>query len=384
MRYSRVLFGLALVVFAIWVIVSEQMTGASDDAVVNAQLSTLQTPVSGTLTMVPRSLGSAVRSGEEIAFVADMLVDNIRLNDLAMERAFVTAEVARVSAHLQGTGKQIDVMTERFAAYQPQRIAEIETLLSHARARLSLLNGGAADGGNAGSLGDTGGQGDIRRDKIALDYALEQVAVLEITLRAAQAGVFLRDGSNDAPYSEQRRNQLEAQRDGLAADVAEASARLAAIDARITKERIRTTLLAGGAVDATVNGRLWEILAVNGETVQRGQDVLRLLDCDSVIVTVSVTENIYNQLDVGEAAVFRLSGDGRSFPASVIRLAGAGAATIYQNLAVAPSQHNLERYDVALLVPALRATPELRCIIGRTGRVFFNRRPLDWLRNMWG
>ena len=384
MRYSRVLFGLALVVFAIWVIVSEQMAGASDDAVVNAQLSTLQTPISGTLTMVPRSLGSAERSGEEIAFVADVLVDNIRLNDLAMERAFVTADVARVAAHVQETEIQIDAMAERFAAYQPHRIAEIETLLSHARARLSLLESGVADSGTAGSLGDTGVQGDIRRDKIALDYAAEQVTVLEITLRAAQAGVFLQGGSNDAPSSEQRRAELEAQRDGLAADLAGASARLAAIDARITKERIRTTLLAGAAVDATVNGRLWEILAANGETVQRGQDVLRLLDCDSVIVTVSVTENIYNRLDVGEAAVFRLSGDGRSFPASVIRLAGAGAATIYQNLAVAPSQHNLERYDVALLVPALRATPELRCSIGRTGRVFFNRRPLDWLRNLWG
>ena len=111
--------------------------------------------------------------------------------------------------------------------------------------------------------------------------------------------------------------------------------------------------------------------------------MLRLLDCDSTLVTVSVTEGVYNRLTVGEAAVFKLSGEGRSFSASVIRLAGPGAATIYQNLAIAPGQRHLERYDVALIVPSLREAPELRCAVGRTGRAFFEARPLDWLRDMW-
>lgn len=67
----------------------------------------------------------------------------------------------------------------------------------------------------------------------------------------------------------------------------------------------------------------------------------------------------------------------------MLRLAGAGAATVYRNLAVAPSSKHLERYDVTLLVSGLKDDPELACAVGRTGRVFFERRPLDWLRRLF-
>ena len=386
MRYSRLFIGLALILLALWVIVSEQMAGASADAVINARLNTLRSPIAGQLLMPPRALGSSVRLGEELVSVTDPLVDKIRLDDLAMERGFAEAEVARLSVHVARAAEQIETLETRRQAYSLERVREIETRLSHARARLDLLERGASGDGPVAALveeGQSGDQGDPQIEGIALEYARERVAVLEITLRSAKSGVFLGDGYNDAPFSEQRRIELETLRSGLDADLTNAKARLDSVDARILKERERTTLLAGAALHSTANGQVWEFLAANGETVQRGQDVLRLLDCDSTIVTVSVTESIYNRLTIGEAAVFRLSGEGRNFAASVIRLAGPGAGTIYQNLAIAPSQRHLERYDVALVVPRLRETPELRCAVGRTGRAFFDARPLDWLRSMW-
>ena len=78
-----------------------------------------------------------------------------------------------------------------------------------------------------------------------------------------------------------------------------------------------------------------------------------------------------------------MNGSDRLLPGLVTRVAGSGASTVYQNLAIAPSERHLERFDVTLDVPALRQEPELRCLIGRTGRVFFEARPLDWLRQMW-
>jgi hypothetical protein len=63
-------------------------------------------------------------------------------------------------------------------------------------------------------------------------------------------------------------------------------------------------------------------------------------------------------------------------------LAGSGAETIYRNLAIAPSRQHLERYDVTLLSPALRDS-DVGCAIGRTGRVFFDARPLDFVRRFW-
>ncbi|MBC7478649.1 MAG: HlyD family efflux transporter periplasmic adaptor subunit [Pseudorhodobacter sp.] len=386
MRYFRLVLGSLIIVLAIWLIVGEQMTGASADAVVNARLSMLRAPIAGTIAMPSRGLGSSVSLGEEVASVTDPLVDGVRMNDLEMERGFLAAGIARLKAEIETAATQIAELSGRGKVYHAERVAEIETRLSHAKARLGLLEQGArADGQLTGLLeeGQSGIPGDPHVPEIALDYARERVAVLEIALRAAQADVFLGDGYNDAPFSEQRRNELETAQEGLLAELAEAKARLATVEARIGAERQRTTKLGGAVLTATVNGQVWEVLAGNGETVQRGQDVLRLLDCDAPLVTVSVTEGTYNRLRIGDNAVFRLNGDGRSLPASVIRLGGTGAATFYQNLAIAPSLRHLERFDVALSVPALQSEPALRCTVGRTGRAFFDARPMDWLRDLW-
>lgn len=88
----------------------------------------------------------------------------------------------------------------------------------------------------------------------------------------------------------------------------------------------------------------------------------------------------YNDLSPGDPARFRPSGGDATFEGTVARLAGSGAETIYRNLAIAPSVRHLERYDVAIVVAVLREDPELACAVGRTGQVFFQDRPLDWLR----
>lgn len=386
MRYSRLLIGLALIFVALWVIVGEQMSGVSANAVVNAPLSTLRAPVAGQITLQDRPLGSAVRRQDELATVVDPLVDSIRVNDLVMEQSFATAEVTALTARIAALAPQIDSLSARRDAFEAGRIAEIEARLSHARERLQLLQEGVgADASMTGLLNqDQATQAnDPRSTDIAINLAQERVAVLQIELGAAETGVFLGDGYNDAPYSEQRRTELVTERDRLTVDLAQAEARLAAVSARLEQERLRLNLLSGAALQATANGQLWEVLAADGETVQRGQDVLRLADCDRAIVTLSVSENVYNRLKIGDGAAFRLSGDGRNFDGTIIRMAGSGAATVYKNLAVAPSQRHLERFDVALLVPALRNEADLRCSIGRTGRAFFEARPLDVLRGWW-
>lgn len=100
-------------------------------------------------------------------------------------------------------------------------------------------------------------------------------------------------------------------------------------------------------------------------------------------MTLSVTEEVYNRLRIGDTGEFRLAGNGETYSGTVSRLAGSGAATIYRNLAIAPRQRHLERYDVAVTVPRLATDPDLRCPIGQTGRVFFEARPLDWLRDLF-
>ncbi|WP_138469521.1 HlyD family secretion protein [Poseidonocella sp. HB161398] len=386
MKYARPLIGLIIVLVALWIIVGEQMSGASADAVVNAPVVTVRADVAGTLEQPERDFGARVARGEIVASVTDELVDTIRLNDLLMEQEYAAAATARTEADLEATKALREALLDRSETFHRERLDEIRTRLDHARVRLAILEGGDfpddLDQRLIDGLDDLQNRlpGEPLVDALVLDHARERVDVLQIALRAAEAGVFLGDGYNDSPNAEQRATELASVISGFETALAENKAREAAIARRIDRERVRTNTLTGGDIAAPVNGLYWETLQADGVTVQRGDPILRLVDCDRTMVTLSVTERIYNGLRIGEKATFRLEGQSEVFDGTIARLAGSGAATVYEHLAVAPSQRHLERYDVALLVPGLAADPEVGCLIGQTGRAFFDRRPLDWLR----
>jgi hypothetical protein len=91
-------------------------------------------------------------------------------------------------------------------------------------------------------------------------------------------------------------------------------------------------------------------------------------------------------LSVGDPAQFRLRGAARTYEGMVSRLAGSGAKSVYESLAIAPSDEHLKRFDVTLVFPELNTDPELGCVVGRTGRVTFMAGPLqfwrDWLAQL--
>jgi hypothetical protein len=297
MRIGRLFLGLVVILFALWVIIGEQITGVSSNAVVNARLSTLRTPIAGTLDLPMRPFGAVIYEGEELAALNDQLVDVVRRDDLRMERAFAVAEIARLVS---------------FGADQAVAGTTDPDVLANRSPRTDRRIGGS----------------DI--------------------------DVFL----------------------------SEAQSRLAAIDVRLVEENTRIDRLTNATLTAPTSALLWEVLADDGEIVQRGQDILKLMVCGTALVTLSVPDNVYNRLRVGQPAKFRLDGTETLYDGTITRMAGAGAETIYRNLAVAPSIKHLERYDIALLVPELREHSELRCTVGQTGRVFFETRPLDWVRDL--
>lgn len=382
MRLTRLVLGALIVVAAVWIIVAEQMASASANAFVNARLSTLRAPIAGEIEMPDRALGSAVTEGEVLVSVFDRRSDSIRLNDLEMELAFAQAQTARLETVAEETQGMIDTLSQRSDRFTERTIAELELRLAHARDRLRLL--GVTPGDGTDELDEAAEESLAgAADSVTQSRAREEVDVLENALVAARSGVFVGDGYNDAPNAEQRRVELETVLDGIQADLQEARAREEAIDTRVIAEQISVNRLSSAEIRSTVDGRLREVLAADGERLQRGEPVLRLVDCGSLFVTLSVTESVYNGLQVGDPAEFLMAGREERYPGTVARLSGAGAGTIYTNLAVAPSAQHLERYDVAVEVPGLVSDPALDCPVGRTGRVFFEARPLDWVRGLF-
>ena len=389
MKYGRLILGLMAIVVAVWIIVGEQMSGATADAVVNAPIVTVRATVAGNLTVPTRQLGGRITQGEVLASIQDPVVDRIRLDDLLMEARLEEATRVQIEVLLSDTQAIRDTLVARTAIFREERRQELRTRLAHAEARLAILEAQGAIPDDDQKLlldavedGTDRLPGEPRLDALVLDHARERVAVLQIALQAAEQNVFLGDGYNDAPNAEQRAIELESEIAALQSRLIEAQERSAAVRERADRERLRVNSLTGGDVSSPVTGLLWEVLQANGVNVQRGDPLLRLVDCQGAVVTASVTEGVYNALSIGDAAKFRLAGASSVYDATVARLAGSGAETIYRNLAVAPSQRHLERFDVALIVPQLAQSGPEACMIGRTGRAFFDARPLDAFRRL--
>lgn len=390
MKYGRLIIGILAVVVALWIIVGEQMSGASANAFVNAPIVTVRAPVAGNLDVPARQLGVHIRKGELLANIKDPIVDRVRLDDLLMEVRLEEAARDQITELLSETEAIREQLEERTRIFRQHRIDELRERLSRAQTRLEILQGGAGAANTQEQRLLEGVEENGNRlpaepaiETIVLEHALERVAVLQIALRAAEQNVFLGDGYNDAPYAEQRSVELDSEIFGMTARFAEAKARVAAVKERADGARIRVNTLAGGELRSPVTGTFWEILEADGTNVQRGDPLLRLVDCRAIVVTLSVTERIYNKLTIGDQAKFRMGGSSDVYEATVSRLAGSGAATIYRNLAISPGQKHLERFDVTLIVPGLIEDGNTDCPIGRTGRAFFTTRPLDGLRSLF-
>lgn len=396
MRSIKIIAGLVIIFLALFVIVREQTAGVSADAFINARVTTIRAPIAGTFDLVPRPLGARITTNDALGTIVDPLVDDVRLSDLRQQRATIAAEVVRLKETAENLTRSIEDLRARAGNYRRERIEQLRAEIAGAEASAKSAEARVRFAGlslNRSSRLSTQGlrtgealeqaQSLVEVAELDLQAARERERIARINLSAAERGIFLGDGYNDAPYSEQRISELEVQKAELLSNATAQSAALEALDTRIRAEQLRVNRLSSAALEANVSGLVWDYLAVSGETVQRGQDLITLVDCQSSIVTLSVTERIYNQVTLGSTARFRMNGSDRLLAGVVTRVAGSGASTVYENLAIAPSERHLERFDVTLEVAALRQDPELRCLIGRTGRVFFEERPLDWLRRVW-
>lgn len=389
MRYAKLGLGLAVLLLAIWIIVGEQLSGASADATINAPVVVLRSPVAGVVDVRKRQIGSSVNAADVIATVSDPLPDRSRLADLELEHDTAAAQLKSLTAQKAAAEDALARMKQRSEIYRKDRIADLMLQLKFAQQQLdqakaqqgAAQNGGAQSGGaQAGRAGSAahanGGGGDQSR-------AEERVAMLTNAIAAAEGGVFLGDGAGEMSFSEQQALMLTQSIATLTARMAEARDAVTAIETRIRAERKSLNQSGLASISAQVDGIYWQELARDGTYVNRGDPIARVVDCGAELVTASVPEGTYQRLQRGMQVTFRANGDGKILHGVIVRLAGVGARTLYETMAVAPTEKHLQRYDVAVSIPALASDDTLSCAIGRTGRVFFDARPLDRLRNLF-
>jgi multidrug resistance efflux pump len=396
MKIFRLVAGLVLLIGGLYVLVGEHFAGTSADATVNARITVVRAPIEGVVSLAVRSIGARIKAGELIADVVDDRFDTARLIDLERQLDSQRLEAKRAAAQRLALIQARDGFASQLASYQKGRVGQIEARLAEARAAqdASAARLREAEGTlrRANELNDRGVQtaANLERSRAASDVAQQELEsarqrtnYLVTELAAARTGVFIGDSYNDAPFSSQRVRELDLRLAELDAEQAQHEARIAQLERQIGAERVRVNRLTSASLTTRVSGMVWDFLIDDGEYARRGQDLVRLVDCSTLIVTAGVTEALYDSLSIGFPVQFRLFGDDRVFDGTVTRLGGSGASSLYANLAVGPSAEHLQRFDVTVSVPALAAQSDLSCAIGRTGRVIFSAGPVAAMRRFF-
>ncbi|WP_439373111.1 HlyD family secretion protein [Bradyrhizobium sp. DASA03120] len=393
MKLARVVIGSLLLAGGLYVIIGEHFAGTSADATVNARLYLVRAPIDGRVTLAVKSIGGRINAGELAAEVADERFDTARLLELERDRDNQRIELIRIAGQRDALSRSRAGFDAQSTDYQRGRIRQIEARIAETKATqdaaAARLREADAEFKRANELNNRGVQTAANLDRARatfdvaqqeLESAQQRVNYFETELASARTGVFIGESYNDAPFSTQRIRELDQRLAELFVDEEQIKARIIQFDGQIDAERVRVNRLTSATLNARVPGLVWDILVDDGEYARRGQDLVKLVNCNSLVVTAGVSESLYDNLSVGAAVQFRLFGDERIFDGTITRLGGAGASPLYANLAVGPSPQHLQRFDVTVTVPGLAEQPDLGCAIGRTGRVVFSSGPIAQFR----
>jgi multidrug resistance efflux pump len=393
MKLARLIIGLVLLVGGLYVIIGEHFAGTSADATVNARLYVVRAPIEGRVTLAVKSIGARVSPGELVAEVTDERFDTARLLELERDRDYQRIELKRIAGLRDALSLSRAGFDAQSADYQRGRIRQIEARIAETKATqdgaAARLREADAEFKRASELSNRGVQTAANLDRARatfdvaqqeLESAQQRVNYFETELASARAGVFIGESYNDAPFSTQRIRDLDQRLAELYVDEEQVKARTTQFDRQIDAERLRVNRLTSATLNARVSSVVWDFLVDDGEHARRGQDLIKLVDCNSLVVTAGVSEALYDGLSIGAPVQFRLFGDDRIFDGTVTRLGGSGASSLYANLAVGPSPQHLQRFDVTVTIPELAQQPDLACAVGRTGRVIFSGGPIARFR----
>lgn len=384
-RLLKVGIGLAIVAIFGWLPLKAVLQTSSVEAVVNARIVTLRSPIDGTVGARPPQGAtqlSVVQEGDAILHVVNARGDRVRLDDLRRqmsrlenERPSLAAKLAAAETAQQDLARQAGQFREGRILQLQARIAEIQTAIESAAARREEATAAVE---RASSLIKSGSVSTVEMARLTREQSIAQQTEIgaqrrldaaKVELTAARNGTYLGDSYNDRPSSVQREEEMRQRVSDLRADLGHSDAEIDWLTHEIASEQLHYINRAEADIKAPVAGRIWEMMTSPGEDVRAGQPLLKLLDCSGAVVTANVTEGVYNRLKLGEQASFEPNDGSAAIKGEIVNLTGASGAPA--NLAINPDALNKEPYRVTVSMPEIDTTGK-DCAVGRTGRVVFN------------
>jgi multidrug resistance efflux pump len=338
--------GLGLLALATWALVPLLLHVRSRQAVINAPVLTVCSPINGTVTFLPAatlarsaSEGSGGKEGAKTPLleVTNALADGDRLATLEGEKALVEAQIEshRLQlAQLAGLQKSLAQTAEKYGV---ARLRTLELDRDAAAAWLESVQATARQRGLETKILSRleASHSVSRQDSAATQFAAEaahyavvqaqkNVENLEEQIRALRQGVHVGpgDGRNDLPYSTQRIHEISLRMEEIRAALREDEAKLAQLGRRVKEEEERFALQSRFTAKASNKWVVWRRYVAQDGAVRAGEPLAAMIDPAEIFVDAVISESDLKRVRPGDGAEVRIMGSDKRWKAEVTQVVG--------------------------------------------------------------
>lgn len=337
-RVVRISVATVIIAVSAWAFSPYLSSRVASSAFVNAELVRVSSPFAGRLTEDLPRRGDYIAVPRSVMLVQAIAPDQRHLFDLREQEATAKERAALAGAQLNEIYGSDDVLKDRAVLYQTGMVERLSAELAEANAE---SKGCAAEAQQRRSVGERmdelvrrGTASEIRSAEARAtqeatstrcDMADARVKRLSAEVEAARKGIFLRDGANDAPYSQQQRDRLLLRRQELQAVLLNENSKAQQLGHALEAETQRLTKANSFDFSLPAGYVVWSIAASPGSTVIEGQSVMDLADCRHRFVAVELPERAFELTKAGDRADVRLVGSD-AWIAGVVRQVRGSAA----------------------------------------------------------
>jgi multidrug resistance efflux pump len=327
-RSFRVLLACGILLPTVWLVLSWLLTPSlwtvtSTEAVVNARIMTLHSPIEGTVRGAPPPVGKAVAAGSPLLEVENEYVDYSHLEELKIEVASLAERVTALKKQhesLEALKEKLTTRAEHYHAAAVRRLErEVEEAESVAAAYEALtrqreyrkaMYGRLTANHSASELENAtaGFSTEVAQNKAAQARAV--VKRLRADLEASRRGQFVGPslGANDVPYSLQRVHEIDIRQQDILAKIQEHTVRIGEVQKQAQIEAARLARKARFLLKAPFDGVVWRRPVAAGGAVTTQTDLLQLFDPSTLFVDALVDEKYFGSIHPGDPVVIRFVG----------------------------------------------------------------------------
>ena len=388
-RHARIALALMLIAASVWAFAPLLSYRVASSAFVNAELVRITAPIAGQLARDLPIRGQFIAQPRKTTLLNAYTSDRRQLFGLDRQQAEANdkvtlatkqlAEIAeldrelqqRVRVHRDGVAKRLGHEIAEANAEKTGCLAEVQHRRDISKRMNRLVQEGTTD--------------QIRSAQVLAvqeatgtkcEMAAARVERLRAELSSMEKGVFVRDATNDVPYSQQQRERLFLRRQELETEAHQQRSRAAQLTLEIAEERRRVEQLAQFSVTLPADHVVWSVPVSPGAAVTEGQTIVDLADCQHRFVAVELPEREFEQISNGDAAWVRLIGGDRWHEGRIRQVQGSAARDDGRLFAAHVPATTPGHITVEVSIPddtATSAAPGF-CALGRLAEVRFQRK----------